>query len=72
MLAELIIETSLIIWDEALMTHRRAFEMLDRTFCDILAIHSEEALHKPFGGKVIVLGGDIRQILPLQAVLEKK
>ena len=62
MLAELIIETSLIIWDEALMTHRKAFETLDRTLRDILAIHSEEAADKPFGGKVVVLGGDLRQI----------
>lgn len=64
MLAELIVETSLIIWDEALMTHRKPFEILDRTFRDILATYSEQALNKPFGGKVIVLGGDLRQILP--------
>lgn len=37
MLADLIKSTSLIIWDEALMTHRRCFEALDRTLRDILA-----------------------------------
>jgi hypothetical protein len=30
-LAELIEQTSLIIWDEALMTHRKCFEALDRS-----------------------------------------
>src|SRR6185437_10274383 len=31
MLAQLIQETTLVIWDEVLMTHRRALETLDRT-----------------------------------------
>ena len=35
MLSELIELTSLIIWDEALMTNRKCFEALDRTFRDI-------------------------------------
>lgn len=65
MLAKLIEATELIIWDEALMTHRKAFEALDRTFRDILASHSESAAATPFGGKVVVLGGDLRQILPV-------
>ena len=65
MLAELIKSTSLIIWDEALMTHRFAFEALDKTFSDLLAPHFEQAEKTPFGGKVVVLGGDARQILPV-------
>jgi ATP-dependent exoDNAse (exonuclease V) alpha subunit len=65
MMAELIEETSLIIWDEALMTNRRAFEALDRTLRDIQSAHSPHASYVPFGGKVVVLGGDIRQILPV-------
>jgi hypothetical protein len=40
MLCELIQAVSLIIWDEALMTHKIAFEALDRTLCDILSIPS--------------------------------
>ncbi|KAL7082755.1 hypothetical protein ACP275_14G121300 [Erythranthe tilingii] len=55
----LLIEAKLIIWDEASMMHRFCFEALDRTMRSIL--NSE----KPFGGKVIVLGGDFRQILPV-------
>jgi len=65
MLAELIQITSLVIWDEALMTHRAAFEALDRTFRDIQSQNCSEAAHLPFGGKVVVLGGDLRQILPV-------
>ncbi|GJU51538.1 ATP-dependent DNA helicase PIF1-like protein [Tanacetum coccineum] len=51
----------LIIWDEAPMTHKHAFEALDRTLRDIIP----DASHKPFGGKTIVFGGDFRQILPV-------
>ena len=65
MLSELIESTSLVIWDEALMTHRAAFEALDRTFRDLLCVHSPNASNLPFGGKIVVLGGDLRQILPV-------
>ncbi|XP_062182104.1 ATP-dependent DNA helicase PIF1-like [Phragmites australis] len=65
MLAELIIKTSLVIWDEALMTHRNCFEALDRTFRDIMAVKNHGAKDLVFGGKVVVLGGDLRQILPI-------
>jgi ATP-dependent DNA helicase PIF1 len=62
MLAELIEAASLIIWDEAFMTHRNAFEALDRSLRDLLSLKSTTI---PFGGKVIVLGGDPKQILPV-------
>lgn len=65
MLAELIQKTSLIIWDEAPMTHRRCFEALDRTLRDLLSEHNPSNSVLPFGGKVVVLGGDFRQILPV-------
>jgi hypothetical protein len=65
MLCELIQATSLIIWDEALMTHRIAFEVLDRTLCDILLLPSYINKKVPFGGKVVALGGDLRQTLPV-------
>lgn len=42
------------------MTHRHAFEALDRTLQDVMGNHSI------FGGKVMLLfGGDFRQILPV-------
>ncbi|KAL6662326.1 hypothetical protein ACP70R_000185 [Stipagrostis hirtigluma subsp. patula] len=65
MLAELIIKTSLVIWDEALMTHRKCFETLDRTFRDLMSVENPGASELVFGGKVIVLGGDLRQTLPV-------
>ena len=63
--AKLMIEINLIIWDEASMINRFCFEALDRTLRDIMRVVSEENALKPFGGKVIVLGGDFRQILPV-------
>lgn len=60
MLADLIKSTSLIIWDEALMTHHRCFEALDRTLHDIFAEDDPSAASLPFGGMVVVLGGDFR------------
>ena len=41
------------------MTHRFAFEAVDKSFRDLTGIE------KPFGDKVVVLGGDFRQILPV-------
>ncbi|XP_024011330.1 uncharacterized protein LOC112086593 [Eutrema salsugineum] len=58
-LADLIRIAKLIIWDEALMMSKECFETLDRTMRDILEVD------KPFGDKVIVLGRDFRQILPV-------
>ncbi|XP_074303209.1 uncharacterized protein LOC141637635 [Silene latifolia] len=64
-LAELLRETSLIIWDEAPMDHRNAFEALDRTMRDIVSYTDPDASSKMFGGKVVLLGGDFRQVLPI-------
>nr|KAJ0215763.1 hypothetical protein LSAT_V11C300143230 [Lactuca sativa] len=64
-LASLIRKTSLIIWDEAPMVHKHAFEALDRTFKDLLRCVNSTISNIPFGGKVIVFGGDFRQILPV-------
>ena len=47
------------IWDEAPMMHKFAFEAVDWTFRDITQID------KPFGGKILIFGGDFRQILPV-------
>ncbi|KAK9671842.1 hypothetical protein RND81_12G058200 [Saponaria officinalis] len=64
-LAELLRKTSLIIWDEAPMDYKYAFEALDRTMKDIIGLRDKEAKSKLFGGKVILLGGDFRQVLPI-------
>lgn len=54
---------SLIIWDEAPMINRLAFEAFDRTMCDIMNKFNKGGVALPFGGKIIVFGGDFRQIL---------
>ncbi|KAM0067595.1 putative DNA helicase [Helianthus debilis subsp. tardiflorus] len=63
--AHLLKETKLIIWDEAPMIHKHAFEALDRTLKDISNCDTSKNSETPFGGKVIVFGGDFRQILPV-------
>ncbi|XP_017217100.2 uncharacterized protein LOC108194658 [Daucus carota subsp. sativus] len=64
-IAELIKETKLIIWDEAPMQHRYSFECLDRTLCDIMKGVDMKYFHLPFGGIIVIFGGDFRQILPV-------
>ncbi|XP_029144547.1 uncharacterized protein [Arachis hypogaea] len=58
-LAKLIRQTTAIIWDEAPMANKESVQSLDRTLRDILANDM------PFGGKVMVMGGDFRQVLPV-------
>ncbi|XP_071719168.1 uncharacterized protein [Rutidosis leptorrhynchoides] len=64
-LAELMKLTSLIIWDEAPMIHKHCFEALDRTMRDIMRSATPDSEEKVFEGKVVVFGGDFRQILPV-------
>jgi hypothetical protein len=55
----LLCTTSLFIWDEVAMTKRQAVETLARSLQDIMDCN------EPFGGKVVVFGGDFRQVLPV-------
>ncbi|KAJ4770930.1 hypothetical protein LUZ62_055187 [Rhynchospora pubera] len=64
-LAQLLKETSLIIWDEAPMSNRICFEALDRSMKDILGDVNPSNHNKTFGGVTVVLGGDFRQTLPV-------
>lgn len=59
--ANLIKAASLIIWDEAPMMSKLCFESLDRSMTDIVGNKD----YLPFAGKVVVLGGDFRQVLPV-------
>jgi hypothetical protein len=56
-------QADLIMWDEAPMVHRHAFEAVDRLLRDLLQPMNLEAEQLPFGGKVVVFGGDFQQIL---------
>ncbi|XP_021754904.1 ATP-dependent DNA helicase PIF2-like [Chenopodium quinoa] len=58
-LAALIKDAALIIWDEASMARRENIESLDLLLRDLC---NPEV---PFGGKVVVFGGDFRQVLPI-------
>ncbi|XP_076885915.1 uncharacterized protein LOC143535580 [Bidens hawaiensis] len=64
-ICNLIKKTDLIIWDEAPMIHKHAFETLDRTLKDVIKDGNRSNCQHPFGGKVIVFGDDFRQILPV-------
>nr|XP_051197041.1 uncharacterized protein LOC127310402 [Lolium perenne] len=57
--SDLLRKASLIIWDEVAMTKRQTVETLDRSLQDIMGCDL------PFGGKVVVFGGDFRQVLPV-------
>nr|GEU35584.1 uncharacterized protein [Tanacetum cinerariifolium] len=61
-LAKLLCQAKLIIWDEASMAKRQAVEEVDRSMQDI------KGVKLPFGGKIMVLGGDFRQVLPVYDV----
>ncbi|XP_041009523.1 ATP-dependent DNA helicase pif1-like [Juglans microcarpa x Juglans regia] len=58
-LAKLLRLAKLIIWDEAPMSRKECMQSLDKMLRDI----TDSRL--PFGGKIIVFGGDFRQVLPV-------
>ncbi|KAK7275385.1 hypothetical protein RIF29_16501 [Crotalaria pallida] len=62
---KLLNKAKLIIWDEAPMVSKYCYEALDRCLKDVLRYSPSFNPEKPFGGKVVVLGGDFRQILPV-------
>nr|XP_033511796.1 ATP-dependent DNA helicase pfh1-like [Nicotiana tomentosiformis] len=58
-LAGLIRDAKLILWDEVSMANKRMLEVFDLLLKDLM---NTKVL---FGGKVVVLGGDFRQTLPV-------
>ncbi|XP_072080957.1 uncharacterized protein [Arachis hypogaea] len=63
--AMLPLKAKLILWDEAPMVSRYCYEALDKCLGDIMRCSPTYSKDLPFGGKVVVLGGDFRQILPV-------
>nr|GEV68737.1 hypothetical protein [Tanacetum cinerariifolium] len=51
--------------DEATMINMHCYEAFDRTLRDICRTDPSVASDKVFGGKVVLFGGDFRQILPV-------
>ena len=60
--AKRIRNAEVLIIDEVSMLHRDVLDFIDRTLQD-LQPRDEEKL--PFGGKVVLLGGDWKQLLPV-------
>ena len=58
--ARLIAQARLIVWDEAPLMSRHCFEVVNRLLQDIMRRHD-----LPFGGKLVVFGGDFQQVLPV-------
>ena len=61
-LAKVIKECVLIVWDECTMSHRKAFEAVDRLLRDLA---DEIDKDKVMGGKLVIMTGDFRQTLPV-------
>ncbi|XP_073357626.1 uncharacterized protein [Aegilops tauschii subsp. strangulata] len=55
----------LVLWDEAPMVRCHCFEALDRIFRDILAVYDSSRSLFPLRGKVVVVSGDFKQVLPV-------
>ncbi|XP_071686861.1 uncharacterized protein [Rutidosis leptorrhynchoides] len=64
-LGELIRRTKLFIWDEAPMVNKMCIEALDHSMRDICRQSNPDSMDTLFGGKIVVFGGDFRQILPV-------
>ncbi|XP_025664733.1 uncharacterized protein [Arachis hypogaea] len=63
--AMLLLKARLIIWDEAPMVSRYCYKVLDKGLGDIMRCSPIYSKDLPFGGKMVVLGGEFRQILPV-------
>ncbi|KAL0369051.1 UNVERIFIED_CONTAM: hypothetical protein Scaly_1124000 [Sesamum calycinum] len=57
--AELLRRSKLFIWDETPMAKRWAIENIDKLLKDVMGNDQD------FGGKVVVFGGDFRQVSPV-------
>ncbi|XP_016177755.1 uncharacterized protein LOC107620044 [Arachis ipaensis] len=63
--AMLLLKAKLIIWNEAPMVSRHCYEALDKYLGDIMRCSPTYSKDFSFGGKMVVLGEDFRQILPV-------
>jgi hypothetical protein len=57
-LAALLQATVLIVWDEAVMMHMHVFEVVNRSLQDIMVVINPTFKFLPFGGLVVVFGGN--------------
>jgi len=66
-LANLLRDAALIVWDEAPTTPKAALVAVDDLLRDLMG-----NMDAPFGGKTVVLGGDFRQIPPILRRVDEK
>ena len=57
--ADALRRASVLIWDEISMGHRQSIRIMDEVLRKITGID------EPFGGKLVILGGDFHQLLPV-------
>ncbi|XP_058789684.1 uncharacterized protein LOC131663341 [Phymastichus coffea] len=58
--AQILRETDVFIWDEISMAPRYALEIVNKTLQNFMDNNL------PFGGKIIIVGGDLKQLLPIK------
>ncbi|OBZ80611.1 hypothetical protein A0J61_11340, partial [Choanephora cucurbitarum] len=58
--AALVAMSAIIVWDEASMVSRDILETVDRLFRDFIKLRDQRLANVPFGGKLIMFGGDFR------------
>lgn len=63
--ARIIREARLMVIDEATMGNRKLYAVLDRFLRDLMRTEAAALEHVPFGGKIILLAGDWRQLPPV-------
>ncbi len=60
-----LIRARFIVWDEAPMAHKHVFAVVNRTLQHVMGVVDPALKDMLFEGKVVVMGGDFRQILPM-------
>jgi ATP-dependent DNA helicase PIF1 len=63
--AQVLREASLIVIDEATMGSKELYELIDVLLRDVMRTDNPDLADVPFGGKVVVLSGDLRQLAPV-------
>ncbi|XP_058790186.1 uncharacterized protein LOC131663673 [Phymastichus coffea] len=58
--AQILRETDVFIWDEISMAPRYALKIVNKTLQNFMDNNL------PFGGKIIIVGGDLKQLLPIK------
>ena len=63
--AEVLRDAELLNWDKINIAHRHAFNAFDCLLRHIMSSADPLKAEEPFGGKIVVVAGDWRQLLPV-------